>query len=67
MIYESVNQAVEALNKFQRTMSAYGHAMGVLSLDAATAAPADSYEGRSKTMEVLSQVIYELTVNPENG
>lgn len=67
MIYESVNQAVEALHKFQRTMSAYGHAMGVLALDAATAAPVDSYEGRSKTMEILSQIIYELSVNPENG
>lgn len=67
MNYESNGQAVEALRKFQRTVSAYNHAMGVLSLDAATAAPDDSMEGRSKTMEILSQVIYDLSVNPENA
>lgn len=67
MIIESVSQAVEQLEKFQRTMSAYGHAMGVLSVDAATFAPDDSMEGRGKTMEILSQVIYEMSVNPENG
>jgi len=67
MNYESVSQAVEALRKYQRTMSAYGHAMGVLSVDAATAAPSDSMEGRSKTMEILSQAIYEMSVDPENG
>ena len=67
MTIESVSQAVEKLEKFQRTMSAYGHAMGVLSVDAATFAPDDSMEGRGKTMEILSQVIYEMSVNPENG
>ncbi|MBQ8834894.1 MAG: carboxypeptidase M32 [Oscillospiraceae bacterium] len=67
MKYESVNQAVEALRKLQQTQAAYNHAMGVLYLDATTAAPSDTWEGRGKTMEILSQVTYDLTVNPENG
>ncbi len=67
MNYESVDQAVEALKKLQLTRSAYSHVMGVLSLDADTAAPADSWEGRSRTSEVMSQVMYDLSASPENG
>lgn len=67
MKYESVKEALEALDELQRKQSAYSHAMGVLYLDAATAAPKGSFEGRGKTMEVLSQVSYDLTANPENG
>ena len=67
MKYESVAQAVEALRKLQQTQAAYNHAMGVLYLDATTAAPSDTWEGRGKTMEILSQVTYDLTANPENG
>lgn len=67
MKYESVKEALEALDRLQRNQSAYSHAMGVLQLDAATAAPKGSWEGRGKTMEVLSQVSYDLTANPENG
>lgn len=67
MQYESVNQALEALDKLQRTRVAYGHAMGVMYLDATTAAPADSWEGRGKTMEILSQVVYDLDTDPKNG
>ena len=67
MKYESVEQAVAALKKQQQTMAAYNHAMGVLYLDATTAAPSDTWEGRGKTMEVLSKVVYDLTADPENG
>lgn len=67
MNYESVNQAVEALEKLQRTQSAYNHVMGVLSLDANTAAPSDSWEGRGKTAEIMSQVMYDLSAALENG
>ena len=67
MKYESTKQALEALNKWQQTTSAYTHAMEVLYLDATTAAPSDTGEGRGKTLEVLSQVVYDLTANPENG
>lgn len=67
MTYESTKQALEALNQWQRTTAAYTHAMEVLFLDATTAAPSDTGEGRGKTLEVLSQVVYDLTTKPENG
>ena len=66
MKYESVQQAREALKKLEQTQAAYNHALGVLYLDAATAAPSDTWEGRGKTMEVMSQITYDLLVNDEN-
>lgn len=44
MKYESVQQAREALKKLEQTQAAYNHALGVLYLDAATAAPSDTWE-----------------------
>ena len=66
MKYESVQQAVSALKKHQATMSAYNHALGVLYLDATTAAPSDTWEGRGKTMEIMSEITYKLSTDPEN-
>ena len=66
MKYESVQQAVAALKKHQATMAAYNHALGVLYLDAATAAPRDTWEGRGKTMEIMSEITYKLSTDPEN-
>ena len=67
MKFETINQAVEALEKHQQIMAAYGHAMGVLYLDATTVAPSDTWEGRGKTMEILSQIVYDLQTKEENG
>ena len=67
MKYESVEQAVAALKKFQATMAAYNHALGVMYLDATTAAPSDTWEGRGKTMEIMSEITYKLSTDPENG
>ena len=67
MKFESVSEALAALKKHQDVMAAYNHAMGVLYLDATTVAPSDSWDGRGKTMEILSQIIYELETKPENG
>ena len=67
MKYETLEQAVAELKNKQHTLSAYNHAMGVLYLDATTAAPSDTGEGRGKTMEILSKVVYDLTASPENG
>ena len=67
MKYESVSEALAALRKLQQTQSAYNHALGVLYLDATTAAPSDTWEGRGRTMEVMSQITYDLIANPENG
>ena len=67
MVYQSIEQAVEALRKLENLMHAYEHVMGVTYLDAASAAPKGSYEGRGCTMGILSQVTYDLIANSENG
>lgn len=67
MKYESTQQALSCLRKLEQTLAAYNHVTGVLYLDATTAAPSDTWEGRGKTMEVMSQVTYDLLANPENG
>jgi carboxypeptidase Taq len=64
--YQSTKQALEALQQLQETLAAYNHVMGVTYLDASTAAPKGSYEGRGKAMGILSRVTYDLTANPEN-
>ena len=60
-------EALNAFKKHQEIMAAYGHVMGVTFLDASTAAPKGSYEGRGKTMGILSQITYDLTADPKNG
>ena len=48
--------ALSKLDTLEETMHAYRHAMGVLSLDGATAAPKRSALGRGKTFGVLGGV-----------
>jgi len=67
MAYESVPQALEALRKLERTQSAYNHALGILELDGATAAPSDSWKGRGITMGALSELVYGLLADPVNA
>lgn len=67
MKYESVQQALTALRTLEQTQKAYDHALGVLYLDATTAAPSDTWEGRGKTMEIMSQITYDLLADPDNG
>jgi len=67
MQFESVNQAIEVLNKHQATMAAYNHALGVLFHDGSTVAPKESWAGRGQTMGVMSQIIYDLETKPENA
>ena len=66
MHFETLEQAVAALKELQQTQAAYNHAIGVLYHDAGTVAPSDSWEGRGKTMEIMSKVIYELTTADKN-
>ena len=66
MEYNSTSAALEALQAVESKLSAYRHAAGVLSFDAATAAPKDTAQGRGKTMAVLSETMYGLSANPEN-
>ena len=67
MKYESVAKGLEQLQKLSKTYMAYTHAMGVMELDAATAAPAGSWEGRGITSGILSEVMYNLIADPANG
>ena len=66
MEFANLQDAIAKLNEIESTSAAYGHAMGVLSIDASTTAPSASAEGRGRTMQVLSGVIYQLIANPEN-
>ena len=67
MKYESANQALEQLQKLSKTYMAYVHALGVMELDAATAAPSESFEGRGITAGILSEAMYSLIADPQNG
>ena len=67
MKFESLEQALAALEKHLQTMAAYNHALGVMYHDGATAAPKESWQGRSQTMGVMSQITYDLSTNPEIG
>ena len=48
-------------------MAAYNHAIGVVYLDASTAAPKGTWEGRGQTMATLSEITYNLETAPEVG
>ena len=65
MPYTDITSAVAKLNELEATSAAYGHAMGVLSVDASTAAPSESAEGRGRTMAVPSGLVYGLVADPE--
>ncbi len=65
MSYTDLNAALAKFDQSEATASAYGHAMAALSLDAATAAPPASAEGRGKTMAILSGIIYEMAASAE--
>jgi len=67
MKYETLDQALEAMEKHIFTMAAYNHALGVLYHDGSTAAPKESWQGRSRTMGVMSEITYELSTKPEIG
>ena len=65
MPYTNLNDAVARLDEIEATAAAYGHAMGALSLDAATAAPLGAADGRGRTMALLSKVVYELAASQD--
>lgn len=60
-------EALTAFRKIQQVMSAYNHVMGVTYLDAATAAPKGSYEGRGQALGILTQITYDLNADPKNA
>ena len=67
MNYETLEQALAAMDLYQQTKAAYDHAMGVLYLDATTVAPGEVWEGLGKTMEILSGITYKLETDEQIG
>ena len=67
MKFETLEQALAAFEKHLSVMAAYNHALGVLYHDGSTAAPKESWQGRSRTMGVMSEITYELETKPEIG
>lgn len=65
MQFTTVEQALAAMDAHQKTLGAYNHAIGVIYLDATTAAPKGTWEGRGITLEVLSEAVYRISTSPE--
>ena len=66
MPYTNIAEAVARLDEIEATVSAYSHAMGIMALDAATAAPLGAAGGRGRTMALLSKVVYDLAASPDS-
>lgn len=64
---ENLEQALAKFSEKEALIAAYNHAMGVLGVDASTAAPEKSAANRGKTMGVLSGVLYGLIANQETS
>lgn len=61
----TTQEALKIYREKMEQLHAYGHAMGVLHYDGATAAPAESAEGRGKTLAYLSGCAYEIETGAE--
>ena len=61
----TTNEALAIFRDHITKMKALNHAMGILSYDGATTAPAESAEGRGKTLAYLSNCAYEIETAPE--
>ena len=58
----TIQEAREKLMQLQAKMSAYNHALALLSYDGATTAPKGTAANRAKTMAILSEESYKLAV-----
>ena len=61
----TIQEALKTYREKIEAMHALGHAMGVLHYDGATVAPAESAEGRGKTLAYLSGRMYEIETGKE--
>lgn len=64
---KSLETLLRELKELEEKKQAYGQAMGIISYDAVTGAPAGGAERRGKTMAVLSEVSYRLETGEETG
>lgn len=61
----TIQQAKQDLMTLQAKLSAYGHAMGLLSFDGSTTAPKGTAANRAQTLSILSEEHYKLSTGEE--
>lgn len=61
----TLEQTVQAFKDKLRRMDAYGHALGILSYDSETAMPRGGATHVGRTLEILSEEVYKMEVDPE--
>lgn len=64
---KSLETLLRELKELEEKRQAYGQAMGIISYDAVTGAPAGGAERRGRTMGVLSEAAYRLDTGEETG
>jgi carboxypeptidase Taq len=64
---KTLDTLLKELKEFEEKRQAYNQAMGIISYDAVTGAPAGGAERRGRTMGVLSEVVYKLDTGEETG
>ena len=60
-----LQEAKARIDALQRKEIAYNHAMGLLSYDGATGAPAGTAANRGETLAMLSEASYGIATGPE--
>ena len=60
-------QALQELEELQQKLFALNYALSAINLDAVTAAPPDTAEGRGLAQGVLSSYLYPLAYGTETG
>lgn len=59
----NVQEAIQKLKELQMKMYAYNYAMGVVSIDAVTAAPSGAVTARGEALAVLSEAVYRISTD----
>ena len=62
-----INELIGKLDELERSLYVFNHLSSVVELDAMTAAPQDTAEGRSAVMEYLSQEEYKAFAGKQTG
>ncbi len=61
----TIEEALGRLDALQKKLSAYDHALGLMSYDGLTGAPKATAANRAQSMGVLSEELYRLKTGPE--
>ena len=63
----NLEQLLSALDRLQRKMAAYNHAIGLIYYDGSTCAPSGTAANRGESIAILSEASYELSTCKETG